>query len=36
MLPVNDQSGDYGVMGIFDIFLDDVFPHTYGQPLWGE
>lgn len=35
VLPLNDQSGGFGAMAILDIFLDDVFPFSYGRPLLG-
>ncbi|HEY9723365.1 MAG TPA: hypothetical protein V6D47_15245 [Oscillatoriaceae cyanobacterium] len=34
MVPLNAQSGGYGVMALLDLYLDDIFPTSYGQPLW--
>lgn len=34
VLPLNAQSGGYGVMALYDLYLDDIFPQSYGQPLW--
>lgn len=37
VIPVNGQSGStLGVMGQLHLYLDDIFPTTYGQPLLGK
>jgi hypothetical protein len=36
LIPVNNQSGSgVGVVGQMYLYLDDIFPTTYGQPLIG-
>ena len=36
ILPVNNQSGSgVGVVGQLHLYLDDIFPTTFGQPLIG-
>jgi hypothetical protein len=36
LIPVNNQSGSgVGVVGQLHLYLDDIFPNTYGQPLIG-
>ena len=36
MIPVNRASGSgVGVLGQLHLYLDDMFPATYGQPLFG-
>jgi hypothetical protein len=36
VIPVNGQSGStVGVMGQLHLYLDDMFPTTYGKPLFG-
>ncbi len=36
IIPVNSASGSgVGVLGQFHLYLDDMFPHTLGQPLIG-
>jgi hypothetical protein len=36
MIPVNRASGDnVGVMGQLHLYLDDIFPHSIGKPLFG-
>jgi hypothetical protein len=36
LIPVNNQSGSgVGVVGQLHLYLDDIFPTTYGQPLIG-
>lgn len=34
VIPVNGASGGYGAVGILDLFLDDMFPSSYGKPLF--
>ncbi|MBU6428070.1 MAG: hypothetical protein KGR26_03590 [Cyanobacteria bacterium REEB65] len=36
VVPLNGASGGYGAMAILDLFLDDIFPSTYGKPLLGR
>ena len=34
-IPVNDNSGDgVGVLAIFHVFIDDLFPNTLGRPIF--
>lgn len=34
-IPVNAASGNsVGVLGLVNVFLDDVFPHSIGKPIW--
>jgi len=36
IIPVNRASGDnVGVMGQLHLYLDDIFPHSIGKPLFG-
>jgi len=36
IIPVNRDSGTgVGFLGQFHLYLDDIFPKTYGQPLIG-
>ena len=36
IIPVNRASGDnVGVMGQLHFYLDDIFPHSIGKPLFG-
>jgi hypothetical protein len=36
IIPVNSASGDgVGVIGQFHLYLDDIFPHSIGKPLFG-
>jgi hypothetical protein len=36
MIPINHASGSgVGVIGQLHLYLDDMFPHTIGQPLFG-
>jgi hypothetical protein len=36
MIPINRASGTgVGVLGQLHLYLDDMFPTTYGQPLFG-
>jgi hypothetical protein len=36
IIPVNRASGDgVGGMGQLHLYLDDIFPNTYGQPLFA-
>ena len=36
MIPINRESGSgVGVLGQLHLYLDDMFPSTYGQPLFG-
>jgi hypothetical protein len=36
IIPINGASGNgVGVLGQFHLYLDDMFPHTLGQPLIG-
>jgi hypothetical protein len=35
VIPINGASGHgVGVVGGFDFFLDDIFPHTLGKPIF--
>ncbi len=35
MVPVNRESGRHvGVVVQFHMFLDDIFPHSFGKPIW--
>jgi hypothetical protein len=37
IIPVNRESGDgVGGMGQLHLYLDDIFPDTYGQPLFAS
>jgi len=37
IIPVNRDSGDgVGGMGQLHLYLDDIFPNTYGQPLFAS
>jgi hypothetical protein len=34
-IPINDQSGkNVGVLGIIHFFIDDIFPHSLGRPIF--
>ena len=36
MIPVNRESGTgVGFLGQLHLYLDDMFPNTFGQPLLG-
>jgi hypothetical protein len=36
MIPINRESGTHvGVIGQLHLYLDDIFPSTVGQPLFG-
>ena len=36
IIPVNRASGDdVGVIGQLHLYLDDIFPHSLGRPLFG-
>jgi hypothetical protein len=36
VIPVNRDSGTgVGFLGQVHLYLDDIFPKTYGQPLFG-
>ncbi len=37
IIPLNDRSGhNVGVLGQLHFYLDDLFPHTLGKPLFGK
>ncbi|MDQ4146678.1 MAG: hypothetical protein M3120_03120, partial [Pseudomonadota bacterium] len=36
-IPVNDRTGnDVGVLALVHFFVDDLFPNSLGQPIFGE
>jgi hypothetical protein len=36
-VPVNERTGkNVGIRGQVHFFLDDLFPHTLGRPLFGR
>jgi hypothetical protein len=36
-IPINDRTGnDLGVLALVHFFVDDLFPHSLGRPVFGE